>query len=220
MFVAGRLLPATAAWRTLVRRTTLVLACLGVTLLLLMYSPIADWLANPLIVPEDLSRTDAIVLMTAWSSPDGMLNDAGMRRTLRAAALFKSGVAPALVVCGRNRSPDSGPTARIMADLLVELGVPRESILVDTTAANTREAAVSLSTIAARQGWTRVTLVSEAKDMPRAVASFTHEGLAALPGADPRWDLRVASGPERLVKLGDTLHEWIGLLYYRWHGWI
>ena len=199
---------------------TIAFAAVGVTLTFLMYSPLTDWLARPLIVAPDLRHTDAIVLLTAWSSADGLLNDAAVRRTLRAAALYKSGVAPTVIVCGRNRSEDSGPTARIMADLLIELGIPAADVRVDTSATNTREAALSLAKLATDLKWHRLTLVSEAKDMRRAMASFRHAGLRVRPGADPRWDQRVGSGPARLDQLRGTIHEWAGLLYYWWHGWI
>ena len=202
------------------RWATAFFAAVGVTLTLLMYSPVTDWLARPLIVAPDPAQTDAIVLLTAWSSIDGQLSDAAIRRTLRAAGLYKAGVAPIVVVCGRNRSEDSGPTARLMADLLIELGVPAADVRVDTAATNTREAALSVARLSAELNWRRLTLVSEAKDMPRALASFRHEGLTALPGADPRWDLRVPSGPARLDQLQGTIHEWAGLVYYWWNGWL
>jgi len=195
------------------------LAVIGAGFLLLMYTPIPRWAAAPLITFPDLSPTDAIVLLSAWSSDDGHLNAPGMRRTLRAAELYKQDVAPWVVVCGRNRSA-SGRTAVIMADLLRDLGVPSERILIDATTFDTHEAAVRIAALGATRGWRRVTLMTEPKHMPRALSSFRKEGLEALPGGDAAWDLRTSSGLERLASMGSSAHEWLGLVYYWSKGWI
>jgi uncharacterized SAM-binding protein YcdF (DUF218 family) len=187
--------------------------------LVLCYTPVTDWLLRPLTVPSSLEKTDAIVLLAAWASPDGLLNEAGMRRTIEATHLYKRGVAPTIIVSGRNRSAGSGPTARVMADLALELGVPASAIILETDSQTTHESAVNVARLARSRGWSRVTLVSDGKDMRRALATFRHEALDALPGADIRWDRRSAIGPVRLTIFVNTVHEWVGLAYYRWKGW-
>jgi uncharacterized SAM-binding protein YcdF (DUF218 family) len=107
-----------------------------------------------------------------------------------------------------------------MADLAMELGVPASAIILETDSQTTHQSAVNVSRLARSRGWSRVTLVSDAKDMRRALASFRHEALDAHAGADIRWDRRSAIGPVRLTIFANTVHEWVGLAYYYWMGWV
>jgi uncharacterized SAM-binding protein YcdF (DUF218 family) len=195
------------------------LAAVGVMVLILMFTTLTDRVVEPLLVAQDLRPTDAIVLFAAWASPDGFLNDSGLRRSVAAARLYKRGTAPLVIVSGRNRS-DSGPTSRLMADLLIELGVPRDAVIVETDSTNTHETAVNVTKIAAARGWERLTLLSDGRDMRRATAAFRHEGMEVVSGADWQWDLRSQSGSYRLWQFDGVLHEWAGLVYYWWKGWI
>lgn len=197
-----------------------VLAVTGILLLTAMYTPVADWLALPLIKVPVESRSDAIVLLTAWSSPDGLLNTSGVRRTMQAAALYETRIADTIVVSGRNHGNGAGPTARLMRDLLVKLHVPPEAVVLETESTNTHTSAVNVAKIAAERGWSLVTLVSDSTHMRRALAAFKHEGLDALPGGDARLDLRTAPGPYRLLQFEGIAYEWLGLAYYRWKRWI
>jgi uncharacterized SAM-binding protein YcdF (DUF218 family) len=214
----GHVLRPLGSIRSLSRIAILVLALYGAALLVLQYTPLPDWLMEPLVVRADLRPTNAIVLMAAWSSEDGLLNDPGIRRTLRAANLYKAHVAPVVLVSGRNRSA-SGPTARVMADLLIDLGVPRDAIVLETDSFNTHESAVNVARIAKAKGWT-LTIVSEGRDMRRALSAYRHEGATVYSGADNRWDLRTEAGSYRLAQFSGTAHEWLGLAYYWWNGWI
>jgi uncharacterized SAM-binding protein YcdF (DUF218 family) len=202
------------------RLTNAALVCYAIGVLVLCYTPVTDWLLRPLTVPSSTQQTDAIVLLAAWASPDGLLNEAGMRRTIEATHLYKRGIAPTIIVSGRNRSAGSGPTAQVMANLAMELGVPASAIILETNSQTTHQSAVNVAHLARSRGWSRVTLISDAKDMRRALASFRHEALEAHPGADIRWDRRSAMGPVRLSIFANTVHEWVGLAYYRWKGWV
>ncbi len=200
--------------------TCQILALCGATLLAGLYTPIGDWLVEPLVVPSDYTKSDAIVLLTAWSSGDGVLNDQSVRRTIEAAKLFQQRVAETVVISGRNRSPESGPTARLMADLLISLGVQGDAMILETESTNTHESAVNVARIARARGWNTVTVVSDAAHMRRTLATFRHEALDVRAGADVRLALRTQPGAYRLLQLEATAHEWIGLAYYWWNGWL
>lgn len=212
--------PFVTLW-VLARRVALaVAAACGAFVLAILFTPVSDWIINPLLVRSDRSASDAIVLLTAWASPDRLLNDPGLRRTVEAARLFREKVATTIVVTGRNRSEGSGPTAEIMAGLLVEMGVPREAIVLETESTTTRESAVNVARVARDKGWKSVTVVSDAIDMRRAVAAFRHEGLTARAGADVRLALRSPPGFYRLSQVEAAMHEWAGLAYYWSMGWL
>lgn len=199
---------------------TRCLAAAGGALLFAMYSPVADWVIRPLVAPLELDGSDAIVLLTAWASPDGLLNDPALNRSVQAARLYRRGVATTILVSGRNSSSDAGPTAQLMSEFLEELGVPETAIVQETTSTNTHEAAVAVAEIAHARGWSNLTIVSDGHHMRRSLAAFRLQGLNVRSGADPRITLRSGSGPERLGALRSAAYEWIGLFYYWWHGWV
>lgn len=206
-------------WRIIRRSIVAVLAAGGAVVLAVLFTPVSDWIINPLLVRADRTQTDAIVLLTAWASGDGVLNDPGLRRTTEAARLYHANVADVVVVSGRNRS-ESGPTASVMAQLLIEMRVAPEAIVLETLSTTTRESAVNVARMARQHGWNSVTVVSDAIDMRRVLASFRREGVVARPGADARLALRAPPGVYRLWQVEGALHEWGGLLYYWWMDWI
>lgn len=203
-----------------VRSLVGLFAAYGAALCVILYTPFSDWLTRPLIIWPNPVKSDAIVLLAAWASPDGILNDQGLRRTIEAARLYARQVSSTVVISGRNRSSEAGPTARVMADLLVQLGVPPSALVLETDSTNTHESAVNVARIAKARGWSRVLLVSDAQDMRRALASFRHEALEAESGTSVLWALRTQSNPYGLLKVEDAMHEWLGLVYYWWEGWI
>ena len=98
-------------------------------------------------------------------------------------------------------------------------------IWTEPRAMNTHESALYSSEILKAHGIRRVILVTEANSMPRAVRSFTHHGIAAVPAPSryihlygnandlwPGWD------PIALNE--ETVHELVGLVWYKLRGWI
>jgi uncharacterized SAM-binding protein YcdF (DUF218 family) len=183
------------------------LALFGAVVLLIMYSPVSEWLVAPLVVSPTKQAGDAIILLTAWSSPDGILNEPGLRRTVEAARLHARGAAGTIVISGRNRDASAGPTASVMSELLGELGVHARDVILETESTNTHESAVNVARLARARGWSAVVVVSDAKDMRRALASFARQSLRAEPGVSASWELRSEGGPDRLLKFQHAAHE-------------
>lgn len=95
-------------------------------------------------------------------------------RVWQAAALYRAGKAPWVVVAAGNRDPEEGlePEAAAITRMLGVLGVPPERIRVDDRSRNTRENAVNAKAILAGLGARRVLLVTSAHHLPRAVKTF------------------------------------------------
>jgi uncharacterized SAM-binding protein YcdF (DUF218 family) len=198
-----------------------ILAAYGLCLLLILYSPVADYLVRPLRVPADPRPAPAIVVLTAWVSPDGALNEQAMRRTHTAARLYREGLAPLVVMSGGDPGAASDPQAAdFMAQFAGELGVPRSAILLEKKSHNTYTSGVQVRELCRQLGIDRVLLVTDAVHMRRAIAAFRAQNLAVSPiPADPGalgWETPLS----RLRKFLGALHEYGGLLYYRWKGWI
>ncbi len=129
-----------------------------------------------------------------------------------------------LVTGGGAESRPAFREARLISDYLVERGVDRGRITIEASSGNTFENATFSRDLAgpeANQTWL---LVTTARHMPRAVASFRKAGwnviavptgplLSELPWSITNVDLR---GSVEIIGL--ALHEYLGLLAYRMRG--
>ena len=199
----------------------LLLAAYGLLLLCIFYSPLADYLVRPLYVPADLRPAPAIVVLTAYVSPNGVLNESALRRIHTAARLYHRGLSPLVIISGGDpASSNDRQPADFMAEFAGELGVPQSAIILEKGSRNTHYSAVNVAALCREKGIERVLLVTDAAHMRRAMASFEAQGLTVSPAPADPWALGWETPTVRLRKFLAALHEYGGLLYYRWKGWI
>lgn len=110
-----------------------------------------------------------------------------------------------------------------MRDLAVSRGVPREAIVLEQWAANTRQNALFAGAIARHHGWRSVLLVSSPYHMRRATLTWkrTAPAVAAIASPVPKSrfyvrDGRGASG----AQIWAIVHEYAAIVTYSWRGWI
>jgi uncharacterized SAM-binding protein YcdF (DUF218 family) len=203
------------------RGICILLALYGAGLLAIFYSPLADYLVASLAVSADARPAPAIVVLTAFVTDDGVLTEPAMRRTLAAARLYREGLSPLLIITGgrANGRPDR-QDADFMAAFAEELGVPASAILIEKQSTDTHTSAVEVARLSRARGIAHVLLVSDAVHLRRAAAAFRaqHLPVSAIP-ADP-WLLDWEGPQIRLRKFRAGIHEYGGMLYYRWKGWI
>lgn len=172
--------------------------------------------------PEALPGADAIVLLGGGiGKSDGLeypdMAD-GSDRVWHAARLFKAGKAPRIVVSGANDLAAAVP-------LLVDLGVPREAILVDNESRNTYENSRFTERLLKESGIEApsVLLVTSAWHMPRALGNFSRTALRVTAAATDfkahtvRFEERrffdwVMPYPEGLFVTSVFAKEWLGRL--------
>lgn len=115
---------------------------------------------------------DAIVVLGAPTAHDGALTDIVDERVRAGCELFRRGLAPTLVMSGKNE-------AIPMAERAIEFGVPATAITTEnesrTTAENARRCAGLLPS--AKVVW----VVSQPFHLRRAALLFRREGIRALP---------------------------------------
>jgi uncharacterized SAM-binding protein YcdF (DUF218 family) len=112
-----------------------------------------------------------------------------------------------------------------MRELLLEAGVAPGQVWVEDRSRSTHENAAFSAQILRQHGARRIILVVDARSMLRAAACFRHEGIEVIPAPSkfvylspiledwlPGW--KAIRGNEL------TLHETVGLLWYRLRGWI
>ncbi len=152
----------------------------------------------------------------AIPNPDGDMYG----RILTAARLQKRLHLPIIVSGGWLRNFPI-PIAEIARQILINIGVPSDSIIMDRTSRDTYENAKNTARICRRLGYSRPILVTSAFHMKRAVMSFKSFNMDVIPyptnfrfrrKGGYRWSEYLPSG------FKDTwiaLHEYIGLIYYR-----
>jgi uncharacterized SAM-binding protein YcdF (DUF218 family) len=106
-------------------------------------------------------------------------------RVLTAQRLFHAGKARVVLVSDGVIYQDDRGQDRVgaddMRDLLVELGVPPQSLLLERDSRTTYENAVNCARILREKGLTHILLVTSALHLKRATALFRHQGLDVTP---------------------------------------
>jgi uncharacterized SAM-binding protein YcdF (DUF218 family) len=198
-----------------------VLAAWGLALTVVLFTPLVDWLGRRFYVPDTPESADAIVVLGAWVSETGELNESGMRRSLLAAELYRSGVARFVVVTGDGSlEPGAASAVGAMAQLIRYAGVPEAAIECETGSDDTHESAIHIASLAQTRKWSRIALVTDALHMYRSVLAFRKAGLTLLPRSASFGELQSERPTARLRKLTAIVHEYGGLLYYWWRDWI
>lgn len=199
--------------------------------------PVGTWLMRPLeerfpqFTPTS-DHVDGIILLGGeidirTSIDRGMpaLN-ARAERIIAFVALARRYPHARLVFTGGDASlfAKTGTEAGIFRIIVSELGVPLRRVIFEQASRNTRENAVLSRLSAHPKPGERWLLVTSAADMPRAIGCFRAAGwpVIAVPVdfhtehyAD-EWAPGLLPG---LFTVDWAVHEWLGLLYYRFRGW-
>jgi len=150
-------------------------------------------------------------------------------RVYKAAALYRAGKAPVVIVTGGYQpwSASKTPEADLIRGLLIEWGVPGEAILLEGKSRNTRENALFSKNIMDSISCEDALLVTSAAHMPRAAAAFRSVGMSVTPvSTDVRALKQVVPALMNFLPSADALEmtsngirEWLGQQVYAWKGW-
>jgi len=169
------------------RRAAAVVAGSAFALLWISSTP---WVADALIdhlegqtvalAPKDAPQADAILVLggavAGTKPPERPTIGLGpsSTRVLYAAALYRAGKAPWIVVAAGNRPEyaQEEVEADAIAEFLLQLGVPRSAILLEGSSQTTRQNAANVLPVLQKLGAKRVLLVTSGVHMPRAMKTF------------------------------------------------
>lgn len=196
----------------------------------LMYPLEARYPPTPV---DEVPLGDVIVVLGGGVAPlpaDGSAPDlwSGADRYWLGARLYRAGRAPVVLVSGGNAWSGRGTEARAMRALLTDLGVPGDAVELEERSRNTHENALLSARHPALAGDPEVLLVTSAFHMQRALLAFRREGVAAVTpvatdhthlGAEPLV-IDLLPDADALATSARALHEYLGLLVYRFRGWI
>ncbi len=190
------------------------------------------YLPGPL---QDYPNVDAIIVLGGALSPplpprtSTDLSGAA-DRILHGVRLYRAGKAATIVLSGGNVFPQPGFEAESFytAQLMEEWGVPRSAIVIERRSRNTYENAVYSKAIMREKGFEKVLLVTSALHMPRALAVFRSAGIDAIAAPtdynivkrNQPWILEWFPTLSAMDALTDVFREHLGILVYRYRGWI
>lgn len=166
------------------------------------------------------------------------VNGAG-DRVIYAAWLYHQGVAAHILVSGGTIPWQAERTtpAEDMTQLLMMLGVPEDAVWQEDQSQNTYENALYSRQFLDSKDIDRILLVTSAMHMPRAVGLFEFQGLEVVPlptdysvtekSWQHLWEPDIANqilnffpNANNLQDTTVALKEYLGLLVYRWQGWL
>jgi uncharacterized SAM-binding protein YcdF (DUF218 family) len=111
----------------------------------------------------------------------------------------------------------------LMRDFFVQAGIPPQDIIVEERSTTTYENAIECAKLDAQ--FRHIVLVTDDRHMPRAAGCFRRAGfkVVAAPVRTDGGDLELS--PLLLIpttrsasQLQATMHEWLGLVWYKLHG--
>ena len=150
-------------------------------------------------------------------------------RIIEALRIYRAGKVPRIVISAGNQPEQAKlvPEAELIADFLVELGVPRSALILETRSRNTHENAVYTAGIFREHGWHDGLLATSGIHMPRAIAAFRKAGLQVTPASTDIHGMPVRHisvidllpDPGSLARTTSALREILGLQVYRFRGW-
>lgn len=157
------------------------------------------------------------------------LHDA-IDRVVAASRLYRAQKASTIIVAAGNLPwlDTEQAEAVLIRSLLVEWGVDYDHILLDMESRNTFENAVNSKRLMSEFGLESAMLVTSASHMPRAVGVFRKAGINVIPfPVDIAIVNTTGSGlfdwlpsVDALNMTTTAIHEWLGIFYYRWRGWL
>jgi uncharacterized SAM-binding protein YcdF (DUF218 family)/lysophospholipase L1-like esterase len=175
---------------------------------------IADHLVAPLITSDTTGPGDAIVVPGAGVSEVCSPNMFAVRRVMLAQRAFAQGRAPVVIFSGGRPTGLPCAVADVMAELAMQLGIPRDRILRETAATSTWENAELTDALLRKLGAKRIVVVTDRLHMRRAQACFEHFGYVVERAGVPTPE----SIPDNMAMLSMGAREVIALAHYWMNG--
>ncbi len=199
-------------------------ATAGVSLwILVALTPLTQWMGEALVRRDPLRKADAVFVLASGLQPDGDLSSVAMSRLLGGLELLGEGWAPRLVL---SELPLPWPRYRDAAcDIMDSLGMSQEIVVVGPVL-STHDEAVAVGEIARELGFERLLVVTSPSHSLRASLALEAEGVdvVSVPSVETMFDYQnlgtVVRGDDRIRAFSVFIHEYVGLWYYRFKGWI
>lgn len=184
------------------------------------YGPVSRMLLTGLVRSDTLGPADAVLVLSSRMQADGDPTAAQLSRLFRGLELVKDGLAPRLII---SDLPPPFAAQKPFVQAMLSRFDPEVELVVLQPVLNTHDEAVMAARYLTSLGLRRIIVTTSPTHTFRGAALLEALGLEvmATPARETRFDLETLDRPEeRLMSFGSIIHERLGILVYRWRGWI
>jgi uncharacterized SAM-binding protein YcdF (DUF218 family) len=219
-------LGAVLGWFRLNHYSVIAGAALAILLIVLAYTPLIVEPAKSFIRNDPLpDHADAIMVLSAGVSDDGMISPAAVDRLIKGLELLRRGLAPVIVVSREAYNVD-GKTVSSRQDqerIVALLPNGMSHLVVAGITHSTHDEAVSARKLFVSRNWRRMIVVTSPMHTRRACAAFEKAGVTVSCVASDTRDFSFPTLPtpfDRIAAFQIWLYETAGTIRYREAGWI
>ena len=188
--------------------------------LVVVFTPLTQYMLRPFQVEEDLRQADFIVVIPGGIDSGSYLKHDSARRLMRGVQLYYAGWSSKIYFSG-GCSPKSKITeATVMAQEARRLKVPSEDILLDKQSCRLIEQARKCKKITRSLGGESILLVTSYLQMKRTLLVFENLGFKVYPASADPSEKYVEDPLGRLALFPKVLQEYTNLIYYKIRGWV
>ena len=203
------------------RGRMLRLAVIYLTAYLVLFHTSFIWfLAEPLKAAGTPQRADAIVVFAGGVGESGKAGQGYEERVQYAVDLYRRGLARKMIFASGYKYVLE--EAEVMKALAVSMGIPRKDIFLEDKATTTHEYARNVAGILQGHGWNSVLLVSSPYHMRRAGSVFDKIApqIKVYSAPIPNSLFYLHENNAKPYQIKAILHEYIGIVYYWFKGYI
>ncbi|MDT3700440.1 MAG: YdcF family protein [Thermincola sp.] len=178
-------------------RLKYILITAVILILVILYTPLIQTAASPLIVQDPLAKADAIVVLSGGWEKEGRLGKNTIEGYTYGIRLFQKGLGKYLLFSGGNLR-EKPSEAQELAQMAMANGFPRESILIEDSSESTWEKALFIKKVMLDKNLDSVVLVTSPYHALRAKTLFEEKGIKVISAPVPDGEFYQADGPDRL----------------------
>lgn len=190
--------------------------------LLIMYSPLVNNLARNLIIKSEERKADVIIVLSSGAYDDGSLGYFTLMRTFHGIRLYKKGLAKKIIFSGSNIKGNklNFSISQKMAEFALELKIPVDNVMVEDKSLRTYENVLEVKKLMEKFKLNDALLVTSGIHMKRAKLTFEHAGIKVYAAPVSAFETVITDPLDRFGMFREVMREHVGLIYYKWKGWI
>jgi len=195
---------------------------------LVFYTPLVWFMASPLKISQEPEKADCIAVFAGGVGESGRAGQGYEERVRYAVELYNKGYSSHIIFSSGYKYIFEEPF--VMKALAVSLGVPENVIMLEDKATNTYENVRFSNEILRKNNWDSMLLISSPYHMRRTSLVFNKIAreikVIYTPVKNSFFFSRPESGKRKIQKqinieqIKAILHEYIGILYYLFKGYI
>jgi uncharacterized SAM-binding protein YcdF (DUF218 family) len=221
-----------------VRLVRNIFALFTFIMIVVMFTPIANFMARPLTVPMELREVDLVAVLGGGAYRNGILSGSSNERLLHGLRLYKSGLAGKIIFAGGSvlepseklsetieGSKKDAPApdvveALIMRDVALSLGMDKGDLSVDADSLNTYENVRAIKEHMKGKRMKSCLLVTSPTHMYRAIKVSKRLHMDCSPAPVGDYTSHIDSPIGRLSLMRAVIWEYTAIVLYKSFGYI